>query len=182
MSLLFLKADPALSSNWARSLCLKTAADVLIGNLLSDIRVLTVYAPHFISSFSIQLSKKKDHIHPDLASSAQAPYVLNHILKSHRQFINTQHFLFCTYLPSLCPLISLILHLCLLSIIFSLSITIPHIILSFLHSISSLFTLAVWGDDWLRPLARQRLHSATQLLQGGCKTWASALNVNPALF
>lgn len=75
MSSLFLKAATALLSNRARSSCLKTAADVLIGNIFSDIRALSVYTPYFISSF-LFISPKEGSYHSSLGILALAPFEL----------------------------------------------------------------------------------------------------------
>lgn len=134
----FSKLIQALLSNWARSLCLKTAADVSIGNLLSDIRVLTVYAPHFLFLLFYSAFQKKDHIHPDLASSSHGSLCPESHLKAsppvykHTALPVVYVFTFsASSNQSHSPYVSALHH-------FSLSKTISHNILSFLDSISSL--------------------------------------------
>lgn len=108
MSLLFLKAATLLS-NRARSL-LKTEADVLIGNLFSDIRALSVYTPYFIcSSFFILSLQKRGLGHSSLGILALATFKLLHQLSNSAAGLqthnDTQYFL-------LFVLISLVVPLC----------------------------------------------------------------------
>lgn len=75
----FLDAAPALLSNWARSPCLKTAADILIGNLFSDIRALTVYTPYFISSFLFSFPKDESYHSSSSIPALDPSVLLNHV-------------------------------------------------------------------------------------------------------